>query len=225
MVGRTYYEVLGVSETASDDEVKSAFRKLAFKYHPDRETGDEAKFKEINEAHQILEDPEKRALYDAQLQRKRFKARRTGFGFEDVEFDFQYNSESEVCPVCYGSKRSRNNLFSNCEYCNGLGIIKRVELKEGYKHCKYCYGTGKDSAEFDKRKNVYEACDLCSGKGQVPQNYSWWSYLFGGGSESVNNKDNAGTSESFKVSAVRKAKGMLDSLSGKLDRFLKKYEK
>ena len=64
---RDYYEVLGVSKSASDDEIKKAYRKLAVKYHPDKNPGDkeaEAKFKEINEAHDVLSDKQKRARYD-----------------------------------------------------------------------------------------------------------------------------------------------------------------
>lgn len=67
MAKRDYYEVLGVSKNASDDEIKKAYRKLAVKYHPDKNPGDkeaEAKFKEINEAHDVLSDKQKRARYD-----------------------------------------------------------------------------------------------------------------------------------------------------------------
>src|ERR1044071_4043685 len=67
MSKRCYYEVLGVQRTVNDDELKSAFRKLALKWHPDRNKGDassETRFKEINEAYEILKDPEKRAAYD-----------------------------------------------------------------------------------------------------------------------------------------------------------------
>lgn len=67
MAKRDYYEVLGVSKNASDDEIKKAYRKLAVKYHPDKNPGDkeaEAKFKEINEAHDVLADKQKRARYD-----------------------------------------------------------------------------------------------------------------------------------------------------------------
>src|SRR4051794_52684 len=65
---KDYYKVLGVKRNATDKEIKSAYRKLARKYHPDVNPGDstaEARFKEINEAHAVLSDPEKRKKYDA----------------------------------------------------------------------------------------------------------------------------------------------------------------
>ena len=67
MAKRDYYEILGVARTADDKEIKSAFRKLAKELHPDRNPGDaeaERKFKEINEAYEILKDQQKRAAYD-----------------------------------------------------------------------------------------------------------------------------------------------------------------
>ena len=66
VVKRDYYEVLGVSRDADDAEIRRAFRKLAFQYHPDRnrEDGSEEKFKEINEAYEVLSDAKKRSNYD-----------------------------------------------------------------------------------------------------------------------------------------------------------------
>lgn len=64
MSKRDYYEVLGVSKSASADEIKKAFRKLAVQHHPDKEGGDETKFKEINEAYEVLKDQQKRQRYD-----------------------------------------------------------------------------------------------------------------------------------------------------------------
>lgn len=64
MAKRDYYEVLGISKTASDDEIKKAFRRAAVKHHPDKEGGDENKFKEINEAYEVLKDSSKRQRYD-----------------------------------------------------------------------------------------------------------------------------------------------------------------
>ena len=61
---KDYYEILGVSKNASEDEIKKAFRKLAHQHHPDKQGGDEKKFKEINEAYQVLSDKQKRAHYD-----------------------------------------------------------------------------------------------------------------------------------------------------------------
>jgi molecular chaperone DnaJ len=63
-MAKDYYNILGVNKKASKDEIKKAFHKLAHQYHPDKKTGDEAKFKEVNEAYQTLSDDQKRASYD-----------------------------------------------------------------------------------------------------------------------------------------------------------------
>src|SRR6185437_7693842 len=61
---RDYYEILGVGKSASADEIKKAYRRLAVQYHPDKQGGNEEKFKEINEAYEVLKDTEKRKRYD-----------------------------------------------------------------------------------------------------------------------------------------------------------------
>jgi curved DNA-binding protein len=88
---KDYYKILGIEKSATKDEIKKAYRKLALKYHPDRNPNDKAaeeKFKEITEAHEVLSDPEKREKYDSLgANWKQYQAR--GRGFED--FFSQYN--------------------------------------------------------------------------------------------------------------------------------------
>src|SRR4030042_311900 len=96
---KEYYNILGVSKDASDDEIKKAYRKLAHQYHPDKTGGDEAKFKEANEAYQVLSDKEKRSQYDQYGQTFEQAQSRGGFsgfnGFRDFSsfaegFDFNF---------------------------------------------------------------------------------------------------------------------------------------
>ena len=96
---RDYYEVLGVSKNASDDEIKKAYRKLAVKYHPDKNPGDkeaEAKFKEISEAHEVLSDKQKRARYD-QFGHAGVGGSASGGGFSGNPFssgNFNFNGQT-----------------------------------------------------------------------------------------------------------------------------------
>jgi len=81
-MSKNYYEILGVNKTSSKDEIKKAFYKLAHKYHPDKKEGNEAKFKEVNEAYQVLSDESKRAKYD-----------QYGAGFENMSQGYQGGSQ------------------------------------------------------------------------------------------------------------------------------------
>src|SRR5687767_1934729 len=91
-MAKDYYKILGIEKSASKDDVKKAFRKLAHKYHPDKAEGDEAKFKEISEAYSVLSDDRKRAEYDS------YGRTFSGAGPQDGGFDwnnFQNGSGQE----------------------------------------------------------------------------------------------------------------------------------
>ena len=79
-MAKDYYQTLGVPKSASKDEIKKAFRKLAHQYHPDKKSGDEAKFKEINEAYSVLSNDKKRAEYDQDGQTFGSNGPGSGFG-------------------------------------------------------------------------------------------------------------------------------------------------
>ena len=107
-----YYEILGVQRNSSDDDIKKAYRKLAMKYHPDRNKGDksaEAKFKEINEAYETLKDPQKKAAYD-QYGHEAYKNAASGGGFNPGAgggfsgggFHFDFGDESAFSDIFEG---------------------------------------------------------------------------------------------------------------------------
>jgi molecular chaperone DnaJ len=169
---KDYYEVLGVSKTATDEEIKRAFRKLAKQYHPDvnKEAGAEEKFKEIGEAYAILSDPEKRRQYD-QYGHAAFENGAGGFqGFnaEDIDlssifedlfggsFNFNFG----------GDRRGRNNptkgrdrlVKMNLTFEEAVFGTKKsinIDLNET---CGHCHGQG----GFDSK-----TCSKCNGRGTV----------------------------------------------------------
>ena len=107
---RDYYEVLGLSKGASEDEIKKAYRKLAKQYHPDMNPGDkvaEAKFKEVNEAYDILSDPDKKAKYD-QYGHSAFDPSSGGFG-GGGGFGFDGFDISDIFSSFFGGGSSRRS--------------------------------------------------------------------------------------------------------------------
>jgi curved DNA-binding protein len=121
---KDYYQVLGVSRNASDEEIKQAYRRLARKYHPDVNPGDpkaEARFKEINEAYQVLSDKEQRAKYDRFGSDFR-RYEQTGFG------GFNYESEdfADLFETLFGQRRTTGSGFS--VKLDGQDVEQPVEL-------------------------------------------------------------------------------------------------
>lgn len=86
MAKKDYYDILGVTKSASKDEIKKAFHKLAHKFHPDKSGGDDSKFKEVNEAYQTLSDESKRAQYDQFGQA--YEGQGSGFGGQSGGYGF-----------------------------------------------------------------------------------------------------------------------------------------
>jgi molecular chaperone DnaJ len=158
---RDYYEVLGVSKTADEKEIKSAFRKLAKKYHPDvsKEPDAAEKFKEAQEAYAVLSDEQKRKQYD-QYGHAAFDQMNGGAGFDFSDFDF-----SDIFGDLFGS--AFGGGFSNFGGFGG-GSSRGSRARRGADKLMRIDLTFEE-AVFGCRKNinvdVYEECDECSGKG------------------------------------------------------------
>lgn len=166
MPSKDYYELLGVARTASADDVKKAYRKLAVKYHPDKNPGDKAaedKFKEISQAYEVLSDPEKRARYD-QFGHEAFTGggaggARSGGGFHDP-FDifsqvFGGGGGGSVFEEFFGSGRRRNPDGA------AAGADLRYDLEIDFEDAVY---------GADKKINItrMDSCDHCRGNGAEP---------------------------------------------------------
>src|SRR6266568_2981542 len=131
MAKRDYYEVLGIGKNASDDEIKKAFRRLAIQHHPDKEGGDETKFKEINEAYEVLKDPSKRQRYDqfghagvggsAASDGNPF-AGFGGGGGQNVNFDFGDLGFGDVFESFFGGNGARG------QQARGRDVETRIEI-------------------------------------------------------------------------------------------------
>jgi len=165
-----YYEILGVGKGASDDEIKKAYRKLAHKYHPDKGGGDEKKFKEINEAYQVLSDKAKRAQYD-QFGRTFDGAQGgpgfggfdfSGFqGFSDQEFDFGGFSAQG------GPASGWEDIFSDI-FGGGRRSKRRARGADIQVDAEISFEEMVRGAEREMNLYVQAVCDRCQGSGGEP---------------------------------------------------------
>jgi molecular chaperone DnaJ len=174
---RDYYEVLSVSRSATEEEIKKSYKKLAIQYHPDKNAGDQeavAKFKEAAEAYEVLSDPDKRARYD------RFghagvkgAAGRGGAGFTDVEDIFEaFGDIFEGFGLFGGRSRGRRGGPQRGAHLQtsltidlvaaALGCERDVAINRK-KACTHCNGTGCEPGTKP------ETCQYCGGHGQVVQ--------------------------------------------------------
>ena len=169
---KDYYEILGVSKNATDDEIKSAFRKLAKKYHPDvcKEPDAEAKFKEVQEAYAILSDKEKRSKYD-QFGHSAFTNASGGFsGFEGFDFGGMNDIFDDILSGFGFSSSRRSSSTSRTRDGNDILYRMSIDFMEAVngttrdihldvtEECSECNGKG----GFD-----FHTCDKCHGSGTI----------------------------------------------------------
>ncbi len=167
---RDYYEVLGINKNATDEKIKKAFRKLAFKYHPDhnREDGAEDQFKEVNEAYEALSDPDKRATYDRFGHGNGEGLFGQGFegfdlsGFGDI-FDafFGRGTTASTRQAPQRGADLHHRLTITLEEA-AFGVEKEISLSRT-ERCSLCQGTG---CQPDSQPSQ---CPTCNGNGQVRQ--------------------------------------------------------
>ncbi len=177
MTKRDYYEVLGVEKGASDDEIKKAFRKLAVKHHPDKDGGDETKFKEINEAYEVLKDKQKKQRYDQFGHAGVGGASGGGYGggnpFEgfngqNVHFDFGDGGLDDIFGQFFGGGQSAQGPRRGRDVETQItlsfedavfGIERDVELSME-DECSHCKGSTVEPGHSLK------TCQTCKGAGQ-----------------------------------------------------------
>lgn len=173
---KDYYQVLGIEKGASKDEIKKAFRKLAAKYHPDKKTGDEAKYKEITEAYAVLGDEKKKAEYDNHGQTfggaggfnwSNFAGQAQGFGGFSQGFEFDINDIFEN--FGFGGSAGRREVNRgrdvsveiNLTFKEAVfGKTKKVLITKN-NLCKQCDGSGA------KKGVEMITCSTCDGNGKV----------------------------------------------------------
>ncbi|MFA4830832.1 MAG: DnaJ domain-containing protein, partial [Patescibacteria group bacterium] len=175
-MSKDYYKILGVEKNASEDEIKKAFRKLAHQYHPDKKGGDEAKFKEVNEAYQVLGNQEKRGKYDQYGSTfdqmggfgggatwddfMRAARGQGGFGGGNTHFDFGGVDLNDILGDFFnfgGFGSGRGGQGRRQHRGNDIQVDIQIEFSEAV------FG-----AEKEIRLTKNNACDVCGGSGVEP---------------------------------------------------------
>lgn len=177
-MSKDYYDILGVTKTATEEEIKSAFRRLAHQYHPDKKGGDEKKFKEASEAYAVLSDKKRRAEYDTYGKTFAGGGPRGGFegfdfsnfangGFSSQEFDlgdiFGEFFGGEAGPFSATGRRRGRDVSIDIELTfkeSIFGAERRVLIAK-MNTCGACSGSG---AQKDSKLSN---CSSCNGKGQI----------------------------------------------------------
>jgi molecular chaperone DnaJ len=184
MSKRDFYEVLGVAKGANDDEIKKAYRKLAMKYHPDRNQGDKAKeaeaqFKEVKEAYEMLSDPQKRAAYDQYGHAGVDPNMRGGPG-GGHDFGGFGEAFGDIFGDIFGQQR-RGAGGRQVYRGNDLSYAMEITLEEaakgkdaqlkipGWDDCETCHGTGAKPGTSAK------TCTTCHGSGHVQMRQGFFS--------------------------------------------------
>ncbi|TAK89184.1 molecular chaperone DnaJ [Patescibacteria group bacterium] len=161
MAKRDYYDILGVSKSASADEIKRAYRKLAMKHHPDKHGGDDKEFKEVAEAYEVLKDDQKRAQYDQFGHNGPFGGGRAGGpgagGFNGQQFDFSQfgGGFGDIFDMFMGGQQGGRS--QGPRRGADLETAVTVEFKDAI------FGT-EETLNF----NAEDQCDRCRGKGAEP---------------------------------------------------------
>lgn len=179
---KDYYEILGVNKSASKDEIKKAFYKLAHKHHPDKKEGNEAKFKEVNEAYQVLSDDSKRAKYDQHGHQYANMGGGPNYGgqggFEGFDFsgfqggnaDFDFGNLNDIFSDFFGggmggrnqARRGRDiSTEIQISFADSIFGVNRKILITKTSNCLTCHGSGA------KAGTKMETCKTCNGQGQI----------------------------------------------------------
>lgn len=174
-MSKDYYKTLGIEKNASKDEIKKAFHKMAHKYHPDKAGGDEAKFKEVNEAYQTLSDDQKRAQYDQfGSDGPQMGGFGGGAGFDGFDFSgfsqgggFEFDLGDMFEGMFGGGRQSRNRRGNdlqtslNIDFKDSVfGVEKEIKITKP-STCNTCKGDGATPG------TKLETCSVCNGNGVV----------------------------------------------------------